>query len=154
MNNREENNWLASIFLPRYLGWVEQLKSSGNNLVRYTSAATALRILKHHEIWMRNTRCMNDFLEVKYGINLFKKLCRRPEFIQLRCLWKSGQSRWSGDIAGYWRIWLLDKHHIYSMLFWTYAWGKSIWAAFYVAWLWEWFQCGFCFETWFVYYWK
>lgn len=110
MNNREENNWLASIFLPRYLEWVEQLKSSGNNLVRYTSAATALRILKHHEIWMRNTRCMNDFLEVKYGINLFKNLCRRPEFIQLRCLWKPGQSRWSGDIAGYWRIWLLDKH--------------------------------------------
>lgn len=84
MNNREENNWLASIFLPCYLERVEQLKSFGNNLVHYTSAATALRILKHHEIWMRNTRCMNDFLEVKYGINLFKNLCRRPEFIQLK----------------------------------------------------------------------
>lgn len=72
MNNREEDNRLASIFLPRYWERVERLKFSGNKLAHYTSAATALSILKNHEIWMRNTRCMNDFLEVKYGINLFK----------------------------------------------------------------------------------
>ena len=40
----------------------------GTRMVYYTSAATAIQILRNHEIWMRSTQIMNDFMEVEHGI--------------------------------------------------------------------------------------
>ena len=36
--------------------------------VYYTNAETAALILKNKEVWMRNTRTMNDFMEVEHGL--------------------------------------------------------------------------------------
>jgi len=36
--------------------------------VYYTRAETAASILKHAEIWMRKSMCMNDFMEVQHGM--------------------------------------------------------------------------------------
>lgn len=66
---------LYDIFMPRYVERGSKIAESNQKLLHYTSAATALSILKNKEIWMRNTRCMNDFLEVKYGIELFIRFC-------------------------------------------------------------------------------
>lgn len=78
---------LYAIFMPRYVERVSKIAESNQKLVHYTSAATALSILKNKEIWMRNTRCMNDFLEVKYGIELFICFCQQPEFQVLKKAW-------------------------------------------------------------------
>ena len=37
--------------------------------VHYTRAETAMSILKSKQIWMRKSMCMNDFMEVQYGLN-------------------------------------------------------------------------------------
>lgn len=74
MIDQKEYKKLADIFIPQYLLRVDQLKNSHKKLVHYTSATTALSILKNQEIWMRNTKCMNDFLEVRYGCRLFENL--------------------------------------------------------------------------------
>ena len=36
--------------------------------VYYTTAEVAYRILKHKEIWMRNSTTMNDYMEVEHGL--------------------------------------------------------------------------------------
>lgn len=64
---------LAQIFMPQYLQRAKVIQNNHKKLVHYTSASSALSILKNKEIWMRNTTCMNDFSEVRYGVELFQK---------------------------------------------------------------------------------
>ena len=70
---------LYSIFMPWYVERMSKIAENNQKLVHYTSAATALSILKNKEIWMRNTRCMNDFSEVRYGLVLFTRFRKKPE---------------------------------------------------------------------------
>lgn len=78
-NISDTDQKLYSIFMPQYVERVLKFAENNQKLVHYTSAATALSILKNKEIWMRNTRCMNDFSEVRYGIELFTRFCQKPE---------------------------------------------------------------------------
>lgn len=78
-NISDTDQKLYSIFMPQYVERVSKIAENNQKLVHYTSAATALSILKNKEIWMRNTRCMNDFSEVRYGIELFTRFCQKPE---------------------------------------------------------------------------
>jgi len=41
--------------------------------IHYTSAESAFKIIKSREFWLRNVRCMNDYLEVTHGCNSIKK---------------------------------------------------------------------------------
>jgi len=61
----------------------------GKRLVHYTNADAANKIITGNEIWLRNAVLMNDFLELRYG---------------LECL----QSAWQTE-AGNLRIWL-EEH--------------------------------------------
>jgi hypothetical protein len=47
-------------------------------LVHYASAETALKILDTREFWLRDSRCMNDFMEVQTGLNHIKKFFSDP----------------------------------------------------------------------------
>lgn len=78
-NISDTDQKLYSIFMPWYVERVSKIAKKNQKLVHYTSAATALSILKNKEIWMRNTRCMNDFSEVRYGIELFTRFCQMTE---------------------------------------------------------------------------
>lgn len=78
-NISDTDQKLYSIFMPQYVERVSKFAENNQKLVHYTSAATALSILKNKEIWMRNARCMNDFSEVRYGIELFTRFCQKPE---------------------------------------------------------------------------
>lgn len=49
------------------------LDAKGRKLVHYTTAENALSILKSKTVWMRETRCMNDFSEVTGGYQLLLK---------------------------------------------------------------------------------
>ena len=40
----------------------------GTRFAYYTTASTALQVIRHREIWMRNTMVMNDFSEVDHGV--------------------------------------------------------------------------------------
>ncbi|MGR9406272.1 DUF2971 domain-containing protein [Rhizobium leguminosarum] len=47
-------------------------------LIHYCSADTALKIIKNREIWLRNVRVMNDYMEVNHGFNLIRKSLQPP----------------------------------------------------------------------------
>jgi len=58
---------LQSIFMPHALGRRDSVQKRNGRFVHYTSAVSALNIIRSKEIWMRNTTCMTDYSEVQHG---------------------------------------------------------------------------------------
>lgn len=71
----EEAKWtlLSGAFFPHLGRARDQLKQSQRQLIYYTGAATADMILANRELWMRNTRVMNDVSEVEHGIECLRR---------------------------------------------------------------------------------
>lgn len=69
MTNQESD---ASAFVEALLPYAataaQRVKAAGSRFAYYTTAETAIKVLKHREIWMRNTRVMNDYMEVDHGL--------------------------------------------------------------------------------------
>lgn len=55
--------------MPYAMACQEALVDKNRKLVYYTSGRVALNILQQKEIWMRDASCMNDYLEVDYGLH-------------------------------------------------------------------------------------
>jgi hypothetical protein len=56
-------------FLPYAAKATDRVQAMGGRFVYYTTASTAMQILRGREIWMRNTMVMNDFSEVEHGLS-------------------------------------------------------------------------------------
>ena len=65
----EQQKQLAHVLMPYAVGLQEALIEANRKLVYYTSGQVALNILKKKEVWMRDASCMNDYLEVDYGLH-------------------------------------------------------------------------------------
>lgn len=63
---------LTQIFLPGTFEEYTSVVSEQKRFVYYTSAHTALSILKNRELWFRNVTVMNDFSEISYGLSLLR----------------------------------------------------------------------------------
>ncbi len=76
---------LMKVFLPEVARQFVEASAEGKRFVHYTSAENAFRILNGKEIWMRNTRCMNDYSEINHGIDCLNKYLndekRRKAFV-------------------------------------------------------------------------
>lgn len=57
---------------------VADLKSSGRLLAHYTTAETAMEILKGRSIWLRNAAVMNDYSEIAYGKSAMEPVISGP----------------------------------------------------------------------------
>lgn len=55
--------------LPYAARAADRVHGMGCRFAYYTTAETALHILRNREIWMRNTMVMNDFSEVEHGLS-------------------------------------------------------------------------------------
>lgn len=60
---------LFQIFFPYVNQNQQKALKENQRFVHYTSAETAMSIIRSKEIWMRNATCMNDFMEIQYGLN-------------------------------------------------------------------------------------
>jgi hypothetical protein len=67
-----ETENLNRIFLPFALEQAERTQQQQRRFVHYTSAENALNIIKNKQIWLRNVRCMSDYMEVLYGHELLR----------------------------------------------------------------------------------
>lgn len=70
------NYKLESIFMP--LARMQRdnffsVPNSPQRFVHYTSAESALKIIKTKKFWMRNTNCMSDFREVQHGLDILNQ---------------------------------------------------------------------------------
>jgi hypothetical protein len=72
---------LAQIFMPRMLAVADRLYPEGNGFARfahYTSADSALKIIRSKRLWMRDATAMADYREVQHGYDLLAKLFNEP----------------------------------------------------------------------------
>ena len=72
---RELSRRLASIFLPHFMKQ-QTVHFDGKEyakFVHYTSAESALNIIKSKRLWMRNTNCMSDYREVQHGFDILRR---------------------------------------------------------------------------------
>jgi len=69
---------LESIFRPHATKRREAFVTSKGRFVHYTTAENAIKIIKSKKLWMRNAKCMNDYMEVSHGhkllVDTFNKL--------------------------------------------------------------------------------
>lgn len=61
------------IFLPEFYTKTRKMAEGGQRFAYYTTADTALKILKNKELWLRHSTVVNDFSEISYGIELIRK---------------------------------------------------------------------------------
>lgn len=66
-----ETEKATRVFFPYTWERLEALHASGARLVHYCSADTAISIIKNRRVWMRNASMMNDYSEIKYGLDVF-----------------------------------------------------------------------------------
>ncbi len=66
----DPEHWKAlQVFTPpRSLKKWKDAANSNQRFVHYTSAEAAMKIISQREIWMRSTLVMNDYSEVRYGV--------------------------------------------------------------------------------------
>ncbi|MFL5814005.1 MAG: DUF2971 domain-containing protein [Bdellovibrionia bacterium] len=64
----ESEERFAKTFFPYASQRMAEVKAKKTRFVHYTSANSAMGILKNREIWMRNSTCMNDYREIMHGL--------------------------------------------------------------------------------------
>jgi hypothetical protein len=68
LNISAEQLRLWQIFFPHMVEQRLRAKNAGRRFVHYTNANAAMDILRSKTIWLRNSSCMNDVSEVRYGL--------------------------------------------------------------------------------------
>lgn len=67
------------IFQPGLLEEYSAVEAEQKRFVYYTSADTAMKVLRNRELWFRNAKVMNDFSEISYGLGLIRVVFSGPE---------------------------------------------------------------------------
>jgi hypothetical protein len=65
----QQQLFIAEIFMPYALREMRRVHDHSRNFVYYCAASTAVSLIQREEIWLRNAIEMNDFQEIKYGID-------------------------------------------------------------------------------------
>ncbi|WP_299947296.1 DUF2971 domain-containing protein [uncultured Ruegeria sp.] len=67
------------IFHPGLMEENMAVVAENKRFVYYTSADTAMKVLRNQELWFRNATAMNDFSEISYGLHLIRAVFSGPE---------------------------------------------------------------------------
>lgn len=67
------------IFCPGFLEANTQVVQENRRFAYYTSADTAMKVIRNRELWFRNAAVMNDFSEIAYGLNLIRMVFKGPQ---------------------------------------------------------------------------
>lgn len=103
---------INKIFFPRI---EERVSGYKKKLVHYTSASSAVNILRSKQFWMRSVSCMNDYQEVLYGVNLLDELLNGEEGISIE-----NSLKWRSHIWGEAKEWFernkLERIYAHSFI--------------------------------------
>jgi hypothetical protein len=59
---------IARILFPYAAQRTQDVLETGCRFVYYTSAETAMSIIKNRQLWLRSTKTMNDYMEIEHGL--------------------------------------------------------------------------------------
>ena len=107
-----------SILLPDIIRQYENARCNNTRFVHYTSLTNGVSILRNQQIWMRNATFMNDYSEVRHGmdrvIHFFGGEQATPMWETLEAI----QAGLSNDIRGLFDGWIKDiRRHTYLTCF-------------------------------------
>jgi len=74
----EATKKFTEIFTPGLLEKTLEVEKQNTRFVYYTTADTAMKLLKNRELWFRNVTVMNDFSEISYGLEMTRKTFSGP----------------------------------------------------------------------------
>lgn len=72
------------IFCPGLLEETLSVVAEQKRFVYYTSAETAMKVLRNQELWFRNATVMNDYSEISYGLDLIRSVFSGDEGARFR----------------------------------------------------------------------
>jgi hypothetical protein len=72
----QQRRMLATFFPHAFKRTIAAL-DSGQRFVYYTSAETAMNILRSNEVWMRKSSLMNDYREIEHGLDCLKNAYKK-----------------------------------------------------------------------------
>lgn len=72
MTEDEIQQRLGGLFFPYATRRASDVRAKGSRFVHYSTAESAIKILRSKEVWMRKTTTMNDFMEVEYGFECLR----------------------------------------------------------------------------------
>lgn len=64
---------LMQLFHPHAVQKMMGAAAGALRFVHYTTADTAIKIIRNEEVWMRKSTCMNDFNEIEHGFNCLQR---------------------------------------------------------------------------------
>ena len=76
---------ITQLFVPHILERMEVIRT-GKRLVHYTSAESAYKIISSGQIWLRNAQMMNDFSEIRHGIDCLIEAWASPTGVELQSM--------------------------------------------------------------------
>ena len=68
-NLSDDQLHLLNIFHPFAMEMINKARKNNTRFVHYTSADAAAKILETKQVWLRKTSCMNDYMEVRHGLD-------------------------------------------------------------------------------------
>src|ERR1700733_4981828 len=84
----------------------------GGRFVHYTSAESLTKIIQFRNIWMRNARCINDYMELSHGhsqlVNLFNNEHNKKLYLETFEPYGEGMG---ATILGRFDSWWQNIHH-------------------------------------------
>lgn len=83
LENSEDLKLYKQTFFPYATEVTDRVQRAGGRFAYYTTAATALEVLRGRELWMRNTLVMNDFMEVEHGVSCVINAYNSPAGLSL-----------------------------------------------------------------------
>jgi hypothetical protein len=67
MTTKPDEERIKSVFFPYAYERAREVQAARRRFVYYTTAKTAVSILTHKQLWMRNITAMNDYMEGQHG---------------------------------------------------------------------------------------
>lgn len=71
-DQKEVWDLFEKLCFPEVTEKLKDVKSERFKFVHYTSAENALKIIKSNSIWLRDARCMNDYMEIHHGYQMLR----------------------------------------------------------------------------------
>lgn len=127
----------SPLFFPEANQAADEFDRNDSLLAYYTTAETALKILKNKELWMRNVRVMNDPQEVEHGLRCLQIAYESAEGQKLKAALDQAHPGISDEIEAQYNKWRLHfQFDSYIACFSTHtavddAYGRlSMWRAY------------------------
>ncbi|WP_226647656.1 DUF2971 domain-containing protein [Microbulbifer variabilis] len=109
MDSEEQEMYkkLEEILAPYVVEGRTRVSENSHKFVHYTSAQNALNIIRSQELWLRSPSCMNDYMEVSRGFDMFTKFLNHSENGEKfqNILNQIGENTWQSVVNGFRNWW-------------------------------------------------